>query len=65
MKKALAEAGVTKIPVDIWMDEQGRPQKLTEKTTVKGQVMFFDFRLSRLNEPITIAAPPASQVSTS
>jgi hypothetical protein len=64
MKKTLAAAGVTRIPIDIWLDEQGRPQKLTERITVQGQVTAFDFRLSRLNEPVTIAAPPASQVST-
>lgn len=64
-KAAMAQAGVTKIPVDIWVDGQGHPVKVSDRFTLKGQVVSTDFSASRLNQPVTITAPPASQVSTS
>jgi hypothetical protein len=63
-KAALAQARITKIPVDVWVDGHNRPVKMSEKFTVKGQVVSFTATISRYNQPVTITAPPASQVST-
>jgi hypothetical protein len=63
-KAALAKAQITKIPVDVWVDGHNRPVKMSEKFTVKGQVVSFVATISRYNQPVTITAPPASQVST-
>jgi len=63
-KAALAQARITKIPVDVWVDSHNRPVKMSEKFTVKGQIVSFTATISRYNQPVTITAPPASQVST-
>lgn len=62
MKKSLAQTGITKIPVDLWVDEQGRTVKVAERFQVQGQALSVDIRLTRINKPVTIVAPPASQV---
>jgi hypothetical protein len=64
-KAEMSQAGVTNIPVDIWVDGQGHPVKVSDRFTLKGQVVSTDVSVSRLNQPVTITAPPASQVSTS
>jgi len=63
-KAALAQARITKIPVDVWVDSRNRPVKMSEKFTIKGQIVSFTATISRYNQPVTITAPPASQVST-
>jgi hypothetical protein len=64
VKQALAATGISTIPVDMWVDEQGRPVKLVEKFTVQGQPVSTDFTLSNINQPVTISAPPPSEVAT-
>jgi hypothetical protein len=64
-KAALAQAGITKIPEDLWVDEKGHPVKVWERFTIRGQVVSTVFTISQLNQPVTISAPPASQVSIS
>jgi head-tail adaptor len=63
MTKALAQAGITKIPVEIWVDEQGRTVKAAERFKVQGQSLSVDMSMTRINQPVSIVAPPASQVS--
>jgi hypothetical protein len=62
VKQALAATGLTQIPVDMWVDEQGRTVKVSEKFTVQGQPVSTDFTLNNLNQPVTITAPPAGEV---
>jgi hypothetical protein len=64
-KAALAQAGITKIPEDLWVDAQGHPVKVSQRFTIRGQVVSTVFTISQLNQPVTISAPPASQVSIS
>jgi len=64
-KAALAQAGITKIPEDLWVDEKGHPVKVWERFTIRGQVVSTVFTIGQLNQPVTISAPPASQVSIS
>jgi hypothetical protein len=64
-KAALTQARVTKIPVDVWVDTHNRPVRMSEKFTVKGKVVSFGATIGQYNQPVTITAPPASQVSTS
>lgn len=63
-KVALAQARITKIPVDVWVDSHNRPVKMSEKFTIKGQLVSFTATISRYNQPVTITTPPPSQVST-
>jgi hypothetical protein len=61
---ALTQAGITKIPVDVWVDSRSRPAKMSETFSVNGQLVSTDVTVGQYNQPVTIAAPPASQVST-
>src|ERR1019366_4451722 len=56
------KAGVTEIPEDLWVDENGRPVKGSNRFILNGQVVTSAFTISRLNQPVTITAPPASQL---
>jgi hypothetical protein len=61
-KTALEKAGVTEIPEDLWVDENGRPVKGSNRFILNGQVVTSAFTISRLNQPVTITVPPASQL---
>lgn len=61
---ALAQARITKIPVDVWVDSHNHPVMMSEKFTVQGQIVSTEATVGQFNQPVTIAAPPASQVST-
>ena len=63
-KSALNTAGIKSIPVDIYVDDQGRPVQVTENLTVAGKKTSTKAMISRYNKPVTISAPPASQVQT-
>jgi hypothetical protein len=41
----------------MWVDEQGRPVKVTETFTVQGQSLSGNFTVSNLNQSVTITAP--------
>jgi hypothetical protein len=64
MQQAI-DAGVGTIPVDEWVDAQGRPVKVTDTVTAQGQTVKIDLRMSHFDEPITIDAPPANQIAPS
>jgi hypothetical protein len=61
----LLGAGVTTVPIEMYIDGQGRPVKVTSNFPVQGQPVSSVITLSRFNEPVSITAPPADQVSTS
>lgn len=63
-KQALAETGITELPLELYVDSQGRPWKVTEDFTVQGQHVTVDFSVTDYNTPVTITPPPADQVST-
>lgn len=62
---ALAASGLKTIPLDLWIDDQGRPVQLTEKIKVQGQEADIKVDISKYNQPVSISAPPADQVATS
>lgn len=61
---ALAASGIKTIPVDLWVDDQGRPVQVTEKIAVAGQEVDVKVGISKYNQPVSISAPPANQVAT-
>jgi hypothetical protein len=63
-KEALIQAGVTSLPVELYIDSQGRPVKLTENFSAQGQAISTEVDLSKYDQPVTIEAPPADQVGT-
>ncbi len=58
----LRQAGITSLPVDMWLDDQYRPVQITESLTASGQHVTTKVTMSRYNQPVTITAPPAGQV---
>jgi hypothetical protein len=63
-KSSLSAAGITSIPVEVYVDSQGRPVEITENLTIAGKSTTTKASVSRYNVPVTITAPPASQVQT-
>jgi hypothetical protein len=60
----LEAAGITQVPYDIYVDSQNRPLKVTYQVSVQGQRVTAQVTMSKYNAPVTISAPPSSQVST-
>lgn len=63
-KQQLTAAGLTTLPVDLWVDRQGRTVKFVENLTVKGQRVATTLAIGQYNAPVTITPPPADQVAT-
>jgi hypothetical protein len=63
-KQQLAAAGVTTLPMDLWVDRQGRLRKVTENLTVKGQHVATTVEIGQFDAPVTITPPPVDQTST-
>jgi hypothetical protein len=63
-KAALQGAGLVAIPVELWVDAQGRPVKITQRLAVAGQASDTTVLVSGYDKPVHIVAPPADQVST-
>lgn len=59
----LLSAGLVTLPVDLWVDDQGRPVKVSEELTVQDQKVTTLVTLSKFDEDVTITAPPADQVA--
>jgi hypothetical protein len=60
----LVGSGIATLPVDLFVDSQGRPVRFSDQLTVQGQTVAAETTLSEFNKPVTITAPPANQVST-
>jgi hypothetical protein len=60
----LRAAGVQSLPVQLWVDDQGRVRRLSESVSFAGQQMTTRVDLSQFDAPVTISAPPADQVAT-
>ncbi len=63
-KAAIVSSGLTAIPLDLYIDGSDRPVRTVEHLTVGGRTVSSTTVLSRFNAPVSITAPPASQVST-
>lgn len=60
----LVGSGIATLPVDLYVDGKGRPVRFSDQLTVQGQSVAAQTTLSEFNQPVTITAPPASQVSS-
>lgn len=60
----LVGSGIATLPVDLYVDSQGRPVRFSDQITVQGQTVTAKTTLSEFNKPVTITAPPPSQVSS-
>ncbi|MGH3785407.1 MAG: hypothetical protein ACRDRG_02385 [Pseudonocardiaceae bacterium] len=64
-QQALLAAGITTVPIEMYIDGEGRPVKVATTFTAQGQPVSTVITLSRFNAPVSISAPPADEVSTS
>lgn len=65
IRQAMSEAGVSTIPLDLWLDDHGRPLKVVDVVAAEGQRGTNTVTLTKYNESVTIAAPPADDVVSS
>jgi hypothetical protein len=63
-KDALASSGLKTLPLDLYVDDQGRPVRVNEDFKVQGQEVSSNVTVTNYNNPVNVTAPPASQVST-
>jgi hypothetical protein len=49
---------------EVWLDTEGLPRRNTSTSTVNGTTSTATVDFSRWGEPVTITAPPASEVTT-
>jgi quinol monooxygenase YgiN len=58
-----ADAGINAIPMDLWVDGNGRSIKLTDEVAAAGQKVTVEMRMGRFNENVSIDAPPDDQIA--
>jgi hypothetical protein len=63
-KDELVASGVGTIPIELYLDDHGRPVQIVEHFTLNGQTVDTKATFSRYNEPVTISAPPAGEVGS-
>ena len=61
-RDVLEQSGLTSIPVELFVDAQGRTRRVTEKFTIAGQSVSTVFDLTGIDVPVSISAPPGDQV---
>lgn len=59
----LLSAGVTRLPVELWVDQRGRPVKVTDQVETQGQQASTEVTVGNFDAPVTIAPPDPSQVA--
>jgi hypothetical protein len=64
LASVLSVAGSKPLPVDLWIDAQGRPVQIRIAVPFGQQSLPLLVKVSKFNAPVHISAPPASQVST-
>lgn len=63
-KQQLTTAGVTTLPIEMWLDEKGRLVKFTQNLKVQAQQVSTVVTLGKFDAPVTVTPPPADQVAT-
>jgi hypothetical protein len=63
-KAAASQAGITSIPVDLYIDSQDRPVKVSENFSVQGQSVSVDIDVSKYDQSVNIVAPNPDDVAS-
>ncbi|MBN9618884.1 MAG: hypothetical protein J0H43_04030 [Actinobacteria bacterium] len=61
---AIQASGIADLPLDLYVDGQGRMIQMTEQLSTDGQQVSTQVTVTDYNQPVSISAPPADQVST-
>jgi hypothetical protein len=56
--------GSTPVPAELWLDGSNRPQKLVLHIALGGSQFPITVGISKVNAPVSIQAPPASEVAS-
>jgi hypothetical protein len=64
LASALGSTGSKALPVDLWIDGQGRPVQIKIAIPLGSQSLPLLVKVSSFNAPVLISAPPSDQVST-
>jgi hypothetical protein len=62
--KILTQAGVSRVPVDLWLDGQSRTVQVTESSTAGQASISTKVVYDKFNEPVSIVAPPPDQIAS-
>lgn len=60
----LRASGLHSLPVELWVDGQGRVRRMSETISIAGQQTSTRVDLSKFDAPVSISAPPPAQVAT-
>jgi hypothetical protein len=63
-RQELIAGGVQTIPLELYVDHQGRPIQVTEDFSAQGQQVRTTVVVTGYDQPVTITAPPADQVGS-
>lgn len=63
-RSQLQASGLKTLPMELYVDQQGRPIELTQQLSVQGQTVSTTAKITDYNKPVSIKAPPASQVGS-
>lgn len=63
-RDAITGSGITELPLELYLDDQGRTVEVTESLSVSGQLVDTKVTVTDYNKPVSISAPPADQVAT-
>jgi hypothetical protein len=63
-KSDLENSGLDEIPIDLYVDGDGRPLRIMEEFSAQGQTVSTKATVTDFNKPVTITPPPANQVGS-
>ncbi|HEU5267608.1 MAG TPA: hypothetical protein VFU35_12955, partial [Jatrophihabitans sp.] len=63
-KQELVDSGIGTIPLELYIDDHGRPVEMDEHFTLNGQSVETKATFSDYNAPVFISAPPPTEVGT-
>jgi hypothetical protein len=63
-RSLLVASGLKELPADLYLDSAGRPVQVSQAVKVEGHGISVKVAVSKYDQPVTIVAPPASQVAT-
>jgi hypothetical protein len=63
-RDALVASGLSTLPLELYIDHEGRPVQVTEDFKVQGQSVSTKVNVTEYNKPVSIKAPPANQVGS-
>lgn len=61
---ALKQAGLSTLPIQLYIDDRGLPRQVTMAFQLKGHPVTMKMTAGDYDKPVTITAPPADQVAT-